>query len=222
MTRTESAVAGAACRARGHGTVGLVALALSVGGAACLPHAAPLAGAAAPRSVALPRIGLPPQPRRVTFTWRYEEQNGVSVRGEGVARVVPPDSARLQFFLAGGYGSGTAALAGDHLELPDRDEFRRLIPAAPLLWAALGRLAVPPAADTILRLDGDTLRADVGHAPTWRVTLVRDSLRRVERIDNGRVSERLDRSATSVLYRHEVERRSLRIDLVRDTPLDAR
>lgn len=187
----------------------------------CVPHAAPLAGARPAATVSLPRVPLPPTARRVTFTWRYDEQDGASARGEGVARVVPPDTAQLQFFLAGGFGAGTARLTGDRLELPEREAFRRLVPAAPLLWAALGRLALPPAPDTTLRQSGDTLRGDVGHSPTWRVTLVGDTLRSVERIDNGRVTERLDRAAGFVVYRHEVERRSLRIDVVRDAPLAA-
>ena len=157
--------------------------------------------------------------RRITFTWRYDEQDGASARGEGVARIAPPDTAAMQFFLAGGFGSGTALLTGNDLEIPSRDLFRKLIPAAPLLWAALGRLALPPATDTTLRQAGDTLRGDIGRAPTWRVTLVRDTLRSVERIDNGRVTERLDRAADHVTYRHEIERRSLRIDVVRDTPI---
>jgi hypothetical protein len=170
----------------------------------------------------LPRVGLSPTPHRVTFNWRYDEQNGVSARGEGVADVTPPDTAQLQLFLAGGLASGTARLAGDRLEVPNRPEFRRLLPAAPLLWAAFGRLAVPPARDTTLRQAGDTLRADVGTAPTWRVTLVRDTLRAVERIQNGRVLERLDRATEHVTYRNEVERRALRIDVVRDTPAGTR
>lgn len=187
----------------------------------CIPHAAPLAGAPAARTVALPRIELPRVARRVTFTWRYDEQDGPSARGEGVAQITPPDTAQLQFFLAGGFGAGTARLTGDHLELPHAEAFRRLVPAAPLLWAALGRLALPPAPDTTLRQAGDTLRGDVGHSPTWRVTLVRDTVRSVERIDAGRVTERLDRFADHVTYHHEAERRTLRIDVVRDTPLVA-
>jgi len=195
------------------------ALACVVAAPACVPRAAPLAGAPAARTVTLPHVNLPPITRRVTFTWRYDEQDGASARGEGVARIAPPDTAQLQFFLAGGFGAGTARLTGDQLEIPDREAFRRIVPAAPLLWAALGRLAVPPAADTVLRQSADTLRGDIGRAPTWRVTLVRDTLRSVERIDNGRVTERLDRAGDHVIYRHEVERRSLRIDVVRDAPL---
>lgn len=188
---------------------------------ACQPRAAPLAGAPAPRAATLPNVGLGTTPRRVTFTWRYDEQDGASARGEGVARITPPDSAQLQFFLAGGFAAGTARLAGDRLELPNRDEFRRFLPAAPLLWAAFGRLAVPPASDTTLRQSGDTLRADVGRAPTWRVMIVRDTLRGVERIENGRVVERVVRENASVVYRHEAERRSLRIELLRDVSLSA-
>lgn len=187
----------------------------------CVPHAQPLAGAPAARSVTLPRVELPPVARRVTFNWRYEEQGGASARGEGVANIVPPDTAQLQLFLAGGFGAGTARLTGGRLEIPNRPEFRRLLPDAPLLWAAFGRLAVPPARDTTLRQAGDTLRADVGVTPTWRVTLVRDTLRAVERIQNGRVLERLDRANAQVTYRDEVERRSLRIDIVRDSPAGA-
>ncbi len=202
--------------------VSRVAAALCAAGAfACVPHATPLVGARPAATVSLPRVPLPPGARRVTFTWRYDEQDGPSARGEGVARIVPPDTAQLQFFLAGGFGAGMARLTGGRLELPEREAFRRLVPAAPLLWAALGRLALPPATDTTLRQSGDTLRGDVGHAPTWRVTLVRDTLRSVERIDNGRVTERLDRTASDVVYRHEVERRSLRITVIRDTPLTA-
>lgn len=187
----------------------------------CVPHAKPLAGGPAGRSVVLPRVELPPTARRVTFTWRYEEQDGVSARGDGVAHIVPPDTAQIQLFLAGGFGAGTARLIGSRLEIPNRPEFRRLLPDAPLLWAAFGRLAVPPARDTTLRQAGDTLRADVGTAPTWRVTLVRDTLRAVERIQSGRVLERLDRENTRVVYRDEAERRSLRIDVVRDTATGA-
>ena len=187
----------------------------------CVPHAAPLVGATPARTAHLPRVELPATARRVTFNWRYDEQEGFSAHGDGVARISPPDTAQLQFFLAGGFAGGTARLTGNTLEVPNRDLVRRLIPAAPLLWAALGRVALPAATDTTLRQAGDTLRGDIGRAPTWRVTLVRDSLRRVERIDDGRVTERLERAGDHVVYHHEIERRTLRIDVVRDVPLAA-
>ena len=60
----------------------------------------------------------------------------------------PPDSARLDFFLAGGLGGGRAVLVGDDLSAPGGAMVDRLVPPAPLMWGALGRLAVPPVADT--------------------------------------------------------------------------
>lgn len=211
-------IASRAARRVSRAAIGLLGVLVS----ACLPHAQPLAGTAPARSATLPRLELPPTARVITFNWRYDEQDGPSARGEGVARITPPAAAQLQFFLAGGFGSGTARLTGDQLELPRAEAFRKLVPAAPLLWAALGRLALPAARDTILRQSGDTLRGDVGHAPTWRVTLVRDTLRAVERIDDGRVTERLDRADDHVTYRHEVERRTLRIDVLRDSAIARR
>ncbi len=206
-------------RALGHTLRFSRPIALIVAFGACAPAAVPLAGAPAPRAAVLPRLELPRAARRVTFNWRYDEQDGPSARGEGVARITPPDTAQLQFFLAGGFASGTARLTGNSLEIPNADIVRRLLPAPPLLWAALGRLALPAAPDTALRQAGDTLRGDIGRAPTWRVTVVRDTLRSVERIDAGRVTERVDRTNDHVIYRHEVERRTLRIDVVRDTVL---
>lgn len=207
-----------AARAATRAATAVVAFGAAAG---CVPHAAPLAGALAPRSARLPRVELPPVPRRITFTWRYDEQDGFSARGDGVARISPPDTAQLQFFLGGGFAGGAARMIGNELDIPDRDIVRRLLPAPPLLWAALGRLALPAATDTTLRQSADTLRGDIGRAPTWRVTLVRDSLRLVERIDDGRVTERLERTADHVTYHHEIERRTLRIDVVCDTPLAA-
>ena len=119
------------------------------------------------------------------------------MRGEGTARIADPDSARLDFVVDGGFGGGWAVLVGDQLSIPGPDVVRRLIPPAPLLWATLGRLAVPPARDTTARMVGDTLRADIGGDPTWRVTFAGTQLSRVERIDGGRICGRLygDRSA---------------------------
>jgi len=189
-------------------TVGLL-------GAACLPRARPLAGAPAPEAVGLPRAELSPSRQRLVFNWRYEE-DGFTARGDGVARVAPPDSARLDFFLAGGLGGGWAILLADSLSSPGPDVARRLVPPAPMLWAALGRLAVPSARDTTVRVSGDTIRADVA-APgrIWRVVFDGPRLTSLEHLVGGRVVERVTRDGARVRYTQVPERRSLAIDLQR-------
>ncbi len=189
----------------------LVAAALALSAAACAPRAAPLAGAPVPARLPDARIDAP---RQLVFRWTLEDGTLVA-RGEGVARVAPPDSARLDFFLDGGAGGGTAFLIGDALDAPGGDFVRRLLPPAPLLWASLGRLAIPPG-DTLARLDGAVLRADIGTDPVYRVSFEADSLRRIERIDGGRVHEWVSRSADGrVEYRHEASGRRLSLEVTR-------
>ena len=187
---------------------------------ACAPRARPLVGAPAPE-VALPNAALPAGARRVVFRWRYDEAEGFSARGEGVARVVAPDSGRLDFFLDGGLGGGWALLIGDQITAPGGGMVQRLIPPPPLMWAALGRLAIPAAGDTTVRVAADTLRADVGRDPTWRVTFIGPRLARVERIDGGRVVEWVQRDSGVVRYRHEAGRRELAIEVQRTEVVDA-
>jgi len=160
-------------------------------GAACAPKAPPLVGAPAPAVV--PRLELPAGHTRFVFDWRYEDPD-IQARGEGALRAAAPDSARLDLFLAGGMGGAAAVLVGDELRAPGPEAVRRLVPPAPLLWAALGRLAVPPAADTVARLDGDTLRIDIGRGSVWRVTVAGGALRRLERIDDGRIVQSVRRA----------------------------
>jgi hypothetical protein len=146
----------------------------------------------------------------VNFRWEFVERD-VAARGEGVARIAPPDSARVDFFLDGGYGGGWAVLIGDQLKTPGGAGFvRRYVPPPALMWAALGRLAVPAAADTVARQDGSLLRADIGTDPVWRVTFDGERLAAVERIDGGRVVERVSRVANgTATYRNDNARRSL-------------
>jgi hypothetical protein len=180
-------------------------------GAACAPRLPPLQGAPVPRN--LPEASLPPGSRRVVFRWEMQDPD-MAARGEGAARISAPDSARLDFFLGGGLASGGAVLIGSDLRVPSRadDVSRRLVPPPPMLWAALGRLALPVTPDTVARVDGDTLRADIGRPVAWRVTFVGDSLRRLERVDGGRVVEWVQRSSGGRLrYRHEASRRQLDI-----------
>jgi hypothetical protein len=191
---------------------GTIVAILAVG---CAPRLRPLPGVAA-------KPGLPPatlalEPRRLVFRWELQDPD-LTARGEGAARIAPPDSARLDFFLAGGLGSGAAVLIDDELRLPERadDLARRLVPPPPLLWGALGRLAIPALRDTLARVDGDTLRADIGSPVAWRLTFVHDTLRRVERVDGHRVVEWVNRYTDGrVRYRHEVNHRQLDLFITR-------
>jgi hypothetical protein len=194
----------------------ITGLALLVFVGACAPRLAPLTGAPAPAHLPMP-AGLGPGHHRVVFQWQLDDQD-MSARGEGAARIASPDSARLDFFLAGGFGSGAAILVGDSLRAPGPDMVRKLVPPPPLLWAALGRVALPSLPDTVVRVDGTILRADIGSPVAWRLTFHGDTLARAERVEKGRVVEWMERDATHVRYRSERgvgSRRSLQLTISR-------
>lgn len=192
--------------------------------AACVPKAPPLTGAPVPARI--PRAQLPDGHQRVLFRWSYSEGE-LEAKGEGVARIAAPDSVRLDLFLSGAIGgSGTAFLIGDTIYAPGGDPVRRYLPSPPLLWAALGRSAVPAAADTVARVDGDTLRADIGRGGrVWRLGFVGERLVGLDRLDQGRRLERVVRGAGgTVRYVHEQSNRTLRLEITRTeetAPFDA-
>jgi len=201
----------------------VAAAALAIAAAACAPRLRPLAGA--PTPLRLPTAEVPPGYRRIVFTWELRDPEFL-VRGEGVARIAAPDSARLDFFVGGGLGGGRAVLIGQSVRAPGGDLVRRLIPPPPLLWAALGRLALPALPDTVLRSEGSVLRADVGAPPAWRVTFRGDTLVRLDRVSGERVAEWVERSSPErVRYRHETARRDLTLVVQRvieeTSPFDA-
>jgi hypothetical protein len=189
---------------------------VAVAAIGCAPRLAPLTGVAAPAQ--LPSPGVPVGHWQIRFEWTLDDPE-MSGRGDGVARVASPDSVRLDFFLAGGNAGGAAVLIGDSLRLPrsaGTDFAGRLVPPPPMLWAALGRLALPPLLDTLARRDGELLRADLGRPTEWRVTFRGDSLVRVERVRGGRSVEWVDRTAADgVRYRNETSRRSLVLRITR-------
>ena len=85
-----------------------------------------------------------------------------------------------------------------------------------LLWAALGRLDVPAEPDTLVRVDGAVLRADIGAPVHWRATFRGDTLTRLDRVDGGRLQEWVERSTDQkVQYRNEAARRSLSLVILR-------
>lgn len=185
--------------------------------AACAPRLAPLTGAPAPAR--LPRAILPAGSRQVVFEWQLQDPEFTG-KGDGVARVTAPDSARLDFFIAGGMASGAAILIGDSLVAPGPELIKSLVPPPPLLWASLGRLAVPALPDTVVRVDGLTLRADIGQPVAWRATFRGDTLERLEHVRRGRVAEWLARiDASHVRYRNEEARRQLDLTVRRTEPI---
>jgi hypothetical protein len=157
----------------------------------------------------LPKGALPGGNRKVVFKWELQDGE-MTARGDGVARIASPDSVRLDFFLGGGFGSGSAVLIGDSLQVPGPEMARRLVPPRALLWAALGRLDLPAEPDTVVRVDGPVIRADIGAPTHWRATFRGDTLTRLERVDAGRLQEWVERSTDqSVRYRSETARRTL-------------
>jgi hypothetical protein len=137
-------------------------------------------------------------------------------RGDGAARIAYPDSVRLDFFLAGGLGGGSAVLIGDSLTAPGGDMVRKLVPPPTLLWAALGWAALPNLPDTVVRLEDGVLRADVGRPVSWRFTFHGDTLVRADRVSGGKVEEWVERmDSTHVRYRNEGSRRSLTLSITR-------
>jgi hypothetical protein len=176
--------------------------------------------------VVLPRTPLPPGHQTIVFQWAFSDRF-FSAKGDGAARVAAPDSVRLDFFSDRGEGLGYAIVIGDTIYTPGGDEARRYLPPVPLLWAAFGTLRLADA-DTILRVDGDTLRADIlsdtlGYptslpATFWRVAFVGRELVRLERVSNRRLEEFVERSDTMrVRYRHNASRRSLGLTIQRRT-----
>jgi hypothetical protein len=192
------------------GAVGLLGL---TGIASCAPRLRPLAGEMAPAR--MPHAELPSGHHQVIFEWEFADLD-MAGRGDGVARVASPDSIRLDFFLAGGLGSGAAVLIGDSLDIPGPDFTRRFIPPPTMLWAAMGRTVLPVTADTAIRREGALLRSDLGRPVQWRVTFRSDSLVRLEHVEGGRVVEWVDRGADArVEYRQESARRSLKLHITR-------
>ena len=188
---------------------------IAVAAVACTPSAAPLPGVLAPDR-SLPKLEMPVGHRQITFRWDYQEGD-LAARGDGAVRTAAPDSARLDFFLGGGLGAGAAVLIGDSLRAPNAALARRYIPPTPMMWAALGRLAIPALPDTVVKLDGDLLRADVGRPVQWRVAIRGDSLVGLERIDNGKIVERLNHNANgSVVYESPGARRKLTLTILRE------
>ena len=185
--------------------------------AGCAPSAAPLKGVLTPDR-ALPSIAMPSGHRHIVFRWDYQEGD-IAARGDGSIRTAAPDSARLDFFLGGGLAAGGAVLIGDSLRTPHANLSRRYIPSSPLMWAALGRLAIPPLPDTVVRVDGELTRADIGRPLQWRVAIKGDTLLELDHISDGKITESLTRGANGTMtFQAPGARRTLQLTIIREEP----
>lgn len=186
--------------------------ALSVAGGCRAPRIGALTGT--PTVARLPVTALQPGHRRLVFRWEYRDKI-FGARGEGLARIASPDSARFDFFLENGEGGGFAILLGDTLFTPGGDDARRYLPPVPMIWGALARVTVA-APDTVAFVDGDTLRAEIGRDPAWRVTFAPSGLVRMEHIVQRRLVEWLRREPDDVIrYRQTAARRELTLRVTR-------
>lgn len=128
-----------------------------------------LAPASRDSAVAWSRSTLPRAPALIRFRWRYEDEK-VKYAGRGTARIAPPDSMRFDYAGPFGLGNGAAMIIGDSVAWADPEEnFRSLVPAIPMLWAALG-MVQPPADDAEVFTLGDTGRV------VWRFARREDTL----------------------------------------------
>ncbi|HZK78836.1 MAG TPA: hypothetical protein VFC35_08000 [Gemmatimonadaceae bacterium] len=188
-------------------------------GGGCAPMVVPLRGAPAPDRT-LPVLRLAPGHRKIVFHWDYQE-NSLMANGDGAIRVASPDSARVDLFLNGGVFLGNATLIGDNLSGPNHDQVERVLPPAPMMWAALGRLAIPALADTVLTVDGDVLYADIGRPAAWRVTIKGNRLMQLARLSGGRIAEVVTRDDGGRLLYEVPGRRKLWLGITRDDEVPA-
>ena len=188
-------------------------------GGGCAPRAVPLKGAPAPER-SLPSLRVAPGHRKIVFHWDYQE-NSLNARGEGAIRLASPDSARVDLFLDGGLFLGNATLIGDNLKAPNKDQVERVLPPAPMMWAALGRLAIPALPDTLITVDGDVLYADVGRPAAWRVTIRGGRLMQLARLNGGRIAEVVTRDEGGRLLYEVPGRRKLWLGITRDDEVPA-
>jgi hypothetical protein len=118
---------------------------------------------------------LPRTPTLVRFRWRYQDER-VKYAGRGSARIAPPDSMRFDYAGPLNLGSGAAVVIGDSVAWADPEkDFRSLVPAIPMLWAALGMVRPPAEAATVFGtelVDSLTQRRRV----VWRFAQVEDTL----------------------------------------------
>ncbi len=138
-------------------------------------------------AVAWTRSRVPRASVLIRFRWRYQDER-VKYAGRGSTRIAPPDSLRFDFAGPFNLGNGAAVVIGDSVAWADPEKnFRSLVPAIPMLWAAFAMVR-PPANDA--RVLGGQLVDSVTHKRRvfWRFAQVEDTLDYVVTDSAGRES----------------------------------
>jgi hypothetical protein len=180
--------------------------------AACPPHRPPplipvaLAPASRDSAITWSRTTLPRGPTLIRFRWRYQDER-VKYAGRGTARVAPPDSLRFDYAGPFGLGSGAAVVIGDSIAWADPEQnFRSLVPAIPMLWAAL-RMVPPPDAHAAVFAAVDSSGAT--RRVIWRFAAAEDTL---DFVASDGVLEAEWRQRGTVLARSRAQRTGARVD----------
>jgi hypothetical protein len=90
-----------------------------------------------------------------------------------------------------------------------------------MMWAVLGRLAIPPLPDTVVNVEGETIRADIGRPAAWRVTIKGNRLMQLARLNGGRIAEVVTRDEGGRLLYEVPGRRKLWLGIIRDEEVPA-
>lgn len=169
-------------------------------------------------------------PVRVVFAWSLDEP-GLRVRGRGVARMEPPDRARLDLFSTAGETILRAAMVGDELRLPPGAQ-SSLVPPPALFWSALGIFR--PGTGSFLaggsREGEDRVRLEyaLSGERELRYRLRNRAVEGVDLLRSGQVFEQLSlvpapdaRFPRETVYRHLGEFRELKFTLETVDEVDA-
>lgn len=160
---------------------------------------------------------------QLIFSWRAREPDFRHDDGLGVARVEPPDKARLDLFLGNGEVAAIAALVGDELRVPGSLPLE-LVPPPALLWAAFGVFRPGDGAQVIGggRVGGGLeVRLRVPGGDSVRYRLHEHGVAEAALLDGGAVVERVVVSApregsaypSEATYRNLREYRELKLRL---------
>ena len=125
---------------------------------------------------------LPSRDTAIRFRFSYEDHSR-RWAGRGTARIAPPDSLRFDYTGPLGLGAGAAVVVGDSAVWADPEQnFRALVPAVRMLWAALGVVRPPDTGAVVLA-------AEVSPRTIWRFISGGDTLDYVATAGSPRVLE---------------------------------